>query len=155
MCTYIFTEREREEKRGGPDPVAVSRVATYWYLLRPEMCTGRHKSPHSHGVPNLHILHRVLLSISFSHSLSLTSPSFATFFPSSFLVGAPLPPLPYAVHRVFLWHSSWIFCFFCLTYADTTNRFILHQIKDSLASWNVREIVTNKLDNMRNEEMLI
>lgn len=26
------------------------------------MCTGRHKSPHSHGVPNLHILQRLSLS---------------------------------------------------------------------------------------------
>jgi len=137
---YILSER----KRGEPDPDAVPRVATYWYLLRPEMCTGRHKSPHSHEVSNLHILCRVLLYISLVLSLIL----FLSFLLSScplFLLQHPFLPF-YARCIVFLWRSLWIFCFSCLR----RHRIILRQTKDSLASsWNVAEIRTNKQINVK------
>jgi len=68
MYTYI-TEREREA-----DPIRTrSRTSLLTDIYCAQKCAGRHKSPHSHGVPNLHILRRVLLSISLvliSQSLS-------------------------------------------------------------------------------------
>lgn len=64
----------------------VLRVATYWYLLRPEMCTDRHKSPHSHRVPNLHILRRV------------PPPSLSSLLSHWFPPLSPLPLLWYLAH---------------------------------------------------------
>lgn len=53
------------------------------------MCTGCHKSPHSHGVPNLHILQRVPLFLSLL-------PSFSVFSRSLLRYRAQRPPLSFS-----------------------------------------------------------
>lgn len=53
------------------------------------MCTGCHKSPHSHGVPNLHILQRVPLFLPLL-------PSFSVFSRSLLRYRAQRPPLSFS-----------------------------------------------------------
>lgn len=102
--TYTRPYRRTSRTRSGRGPAC---VATYWYLLRPEMCTDRHKSPHSHGVSNLHILHRTLLSLflsSFCHSSSPhsaippSSPLFHSTRVSSFSYDSLLEFSPFPAH---------------------------------------------------------
>lgn len=110
----------------------VPRVATYWYLLRPEMCTDRHKSPHSHGVPNLHILHRVStasfppsplslsLFLSFTPYLSLLSLSWSTSVSVLLLILSLLLfiLLPHKRATWFSYDSSYEFSSFLFLYSS-------------------------------------